>query len=901
MPVDLLSIKLNRPPARHGSGLVLRPRLVERLNQALERKLTLVCAPAGYGKTTLLSAWAEQCGCPAAWIALDEGDNDPARFLAYLSAGLEKISPGGALASGVSQIALASGVPNPEEFLHLLVNQAARFRRPCVLVLDDYHLVTAQAVHDSLIHFLDHLPEALHLVIASRADPPLRLARLRARSQLVELRLADLRFTPQEAGQFLNQAMHLALNPQQVGALAERTEGWIAGLQMAALSLEGQPDYSGFIQSFSGSHRFILDYLLEEVLQREPERIQAFLLRTALLDRLNGPLCQAVTGAVDSQAILESLERRNLFIIPLDEERTWYRYHRLFSDLLRKRLRQSLPGEIPTLHRQASAWFEANHWPGEAIEHALHAGDFERAAGLIERVAEATLMRSEVDTFHNWIERLPPGLLQSHPDLLLYFAWVLVLADVPPGEVEACLSQADLSAHPLRERADVIRGYLAFLQGDVPRAVELLRGPSARLPEEELLFRHIASWLLSFSFVSMGDFAAGTQAMEETVRTSLHKGDLFIAAGSLCQLADLHVRQAQLIEARKDFERALVISTDPAGQRLPIATRPLLGLGEVFRETNELEAALRYSTEGIELAGRVRSNLAIGGYITLARVYQAQRDRPASDGYIQQAWQLAEDTKSTVGDDLAVKMVRAQLHIGWGDLQAAAAWVQERRLDDSFDPAELDRAEDYLTFHLRKYECLVWARWLIACGQPGRALPVLDALLTRMLAQGRLRLAIEAYLLSALAQQKLGGLPQALSALDDALRLAGPQGYLRLFLDEGPDMANLLAEALRRGVVPEYTRRLLDAFASETRLATTPGAGVPAASAGHAALVEPLSPRELELLRLVAGGLSNQAIAGRLFISLRTVKWHTTNIYAKLGVQSRTQAVARARELGLLT
>ncbi len=894
MPENLLSIKLNRPPARHGLGLVLRPRLVERLNQAFQHKLTLVCAPAGYGKTTLLSAWVEQCGCPAAWISLDEGDNDPARFLAYLSAGLENILPGGAL----PQAALASGLPNPDEFLHLLVNQAARFRRPCVLVLDDYHLVTAQAVHDSLIHFLDHLPEALHLVISGRADPPLRLARLRARSQLVELRLADLRFTPQETGQFLNQAMHLALDPQQVGALADRTEGWIAGLQMAALSLQGQPDHSGFIQSFSGSHRFILDYLLEEVLQREPERIQAFLLRTALLDRLNGPLCQALTGAAGSQEILESLERRNLFIIPLDQERTWYRYHRLFSDLLRKRLRQFLPGEIPALHRQASAWFEANAWPGEAIDHALHAGDFERAAGLIEQVAEATLMRSEVDTFHTWVKRLPPGLLQSHPGLALYFAWVLVLADTPPGEVEACLSQADLSAFPLPERADVIRGYLAFLQGNVPRAVDLLRRASARLPEEELLFRHIASWLLSFSFVSMGDFAAGTQAMEETVRTSLHKGDLFIAAGSLCQLADLHVRQARLIEARKDFERALVISTDPAGRRLPIATRPLLGLGEVCRETNELEAALRYSTEGIELAGRVRSNLAIGGYITLARLYQAQGDRPASDEYIQQAWQIAEGTKSTVGDDLVVKMVRAQLQIGWGDLQTAAGWVQERRLDDSFDPAELDRAEDYLTFHLRKYECLVWARWLVACGQPDRALPVLDALLTRMTAQGRLRLALEAYLLNALAHQKLGRLPQALTALDGALRLAGPQGYLRLFLDEGPDLANLLAEALRSREAgpraPGYTRRLLDAFASEKRQAVGTAAGAPAA------LVEPLSPRELELLRLVAEGLPNQAIAGRLFISLRTVKWHTTNIYAKLGVQSRTQAVARARELGLL-
>jgi LuxR family maltose regulon positive regulatory protein len=881
--------------------VVVRPRLFVRLDQGLEKKLTLVSTPAGYGKTILLSAWASRGRVPVAWIALDEGENDPARFLAYLLAALEKIEPG--FGSRLSSLFQSPHFPPQEALLPGLINAIAQFEQPFALVLDDYHLIQAQAIHDALISLINHLPPQMHLYIAARADPPLKLARLRARSELVELRLADLCFSEVEAEQFFNGVMRLGLEQNQVTILAARAEGWIAGLQMAAVSLLSAANRLDFIQSFSGSNRFILDYLGEEVLRSQAPEVQAFLIQTSILDRLAAPLCDAVTGQPGSQAILESLERLNLFIIPQDEERTWYRYHQLFRDFLSKRAQQVYPGQAVTWHRRACAWFETQDSLEEAIEHALAAGDHAHAADLIETAAQPTLARSEIYTFRSWASRLPEEILETRPDLILSYAWALVLTDSPPETVEAWLAKVEPGSEKIAHKAGVIRGYLAYMQGEVFLAAFLLQQALAGLPVEESLFRSVAAWLLSVSSVSAGDFSTGRQALEELVQASLKRSHWMIAAGALCALAEIHLRLGQLPLAKADYERALALAQDARG-RLPVAARPLMGLGELYREWNDLEQAARLCLEGIELTKHLREGLAIAGYITLAHIRQVTGDGPGSEAAIQKASELAVQTGITNLDDLYVELYRAKLAILRGDLTAADRWVQARGLGGKVDLADLEQKDNYYKYHILKYELLVAARWHIARDQPQKALAWLEDLQAKMEDQDRIHLVIECLLLRSIANQALGDRAQAAALFDRCLSLAEPGGYMRLFLDEGPAARALYQEAVQHGTAGEYAGRLLaasEAGASEGEVhrpassTLPPQPGVPGEP-----FAEPLTEREIELLALIAAGLSNQDIALRLFISLPTVKWHTTNIYGKLGVRSRTQAVARARARGIL-
>ncbi len=936
MVAPLLTTKLYIPPIR--LGLVSRPRLIERLNAGLDRKLTLISAPAGFGKTTLMSEWVGNCGRPIAWVSLDESDNDPVRFLAYFVAALQKVEPN--IGEGVLNAFQAPQPPPIESVLTVLINEIVAISFPFALVLDDYHLITAQPIHDALTFLLDHLPGNMHLVIATRADPPLPIARLRGRGQLTELRLTDLRFTPDQVTEFLNQVMGLDLSADDVAALASRTEGWIAGLQMAAASMQGQEDVAGFIQAFTGSDRYILDYLVEEVLQRQPNHVQTFLLQTAILDRLTGPLCDAVTGRLEirdqattnlqSQAILEYLESSNLFIVPLDNERQWYRYHRLFADLLRKRLHQSQPDLVQTLHRRASAWYEQNGSMAEAIDHALSAGDFERAAHLVEQVAEATLMRSEIATFLGWVEALPDELVRARPLLCIYHAGALLWGSRPLDAIEARLQDA-VEADPdgsVTGKVAAIRALLAALQGEVRHSTELSHRALELLPEESLFLRSVVVGSLGLVHLWSDDLVAATRIFDELARIGQKTGNLMFTVIALRRLARLRTRQGQLYEARALYEQALELAVDRQRRPLPIAGFALIGLGELWREWNDLEAATRHLAEGIKLARKWGESGTIEGYMTLARVRQALGDEDGAREAIQKAQRLALKTDTTELDDLGVALQQARLWIAQGNLEATLRWVKERGLalspalpapsaaegsgvegpvlsgvegsDRDAGPAASEASDDLLDYHLRKYEHLVLARVLIKQDQPDEALALLDPLLPRMEQQGRTGLVIEIQVLRALAFQAQGDDAQALAALEQALSLAEPGGYVRIFVDEGPPMARLLYEAAARGIAPTYVGRLLVAFDTSESASEYGSIGATPTHTHSQPLIEPLSEREIEVLQLIAEGLSNREIARKLFLSMSTVKVHTYNIYSKLGVHSRTQAVAKARALGIL-
>lgn len=894
LAVSLTTTKCLIPPLQQ--SLVPRQRLMEQMNQVLQKKLTLVSAPAGYGKTMLLSSWANLCRIPMAWISLDDGENDLARFLAYLVASLEKIKAG--ICKDIPDLNQSPQLPLRKEFISDLINEIEKIKQPFVLILDDYHLISEQAIHDAVIYLLANLPPQMHLVISSRSDPPLKLARMRALSELNELRMADLCFTPQETNQLLNEVMTLELNQEQVIALTKRTEGWIAGLQMAAVSLRNATDKSNFIRSFSGSNRYILDYLVEEVLRGQPEQVQAFLIKTSILDRLTASLCDEVVGQDDSREILEFLERANLFIVSLDEERNWYRYHQLFRDLLSKKARQLYPGEVIDWHRRAHRWYERNGSFEESIEHALLAKDYEHATKLIDTFAQPILSRGEFYTFKGWIKRLPETIIGNQPDLILFYAWALVATDSPYKEVESWLKKVDVTSEGNDAKVGILRGFLEFVNGEVFRAENILHTALANLPDEDSLFHSIATWLLSLFSVYTGNFSDGTHKLEALAQTSLQKRHIVITAGALCAMAEIHQRLGQLKQAKDDFEQALSISRDSRG-RLPVAARALMGMAELMREWNDLETAEGYCLEGIELAKSLREVTSISAYITLANVRRARGDEQGAFQAMDSARELALQTEATDLDDIIVSAYRARLAVMCGNLKAVEIWMRSRNLESTFDLNVLDQKEDYYRYHILKYELLVIGRLLIASDQPGEALTLLDTLHKKMEGQGRIHLMIETLLLSSIASHNLGNQTQAQEYFERCLFLAEPGGYVRLFLDEGPVVGMLLQGAIKTGTCVEYASKLLQEYKAGTNQKEAKKVISQSQTPQQPNLLEPLTERELELLLLISKGLSNQAIAQRLFISLPTVKWHTSNIYRKLGVSSRTQAIVQAKTLNL--
>lgn len=883
---ELLATKLRVPPPR--SNNVSRPQLIARLNEGLARPVTLLSAPPGFGKTTLLSLWLDQLAAPTqvAWITLDGDDNDPARFLAYLCAALQIEQP---------RVPRTPRGFDLENVLVPLINRLSETAVPIVLVLDDYHLIEAAEVQQILSFLIDHLPLPLHVVIASRADPPLPLPRLRARDQLIELRLTDLRFTPDEAQAFLKDVMGLDLSPEEAAVLAARTEGWITALQLAALSLRNQPDKARFIAAFSGSHAYIADYLTDEVLRQQPEALQSFLLQTSILDRLAGPLCDTLTDRADGQRTLEQLAESNLFLVPLDDERKWFRYHALFADLLHKRLIQSQPDRVPDLHRRASAWHEQNGFITTAIDHALAGRDNDRAAELAERAADVLWQQGEFASFLKTLEALPQDTLQARPRLCLYRAALIVVSAHSLATAEALL-QVVTDHDPAgqwRGEVAVLRAVLDTFKGDMPRAIELSEQALAVLPAHNW-FRGLAIRNLSVLYLLKGELVKADQLLEENIASSLQSGDWVGAAATLRRLGSLCVLRGQLHRAREFYQRSVDVCADAQQRPWPVASRSLVHLAELAYEWNDLPAAERYHAQAAELTAKIAPNWALSGQVLLARVKLAQGDRAGAEQAITAARQLAVESDTEL-DDVVIAAYTARMELAQGNLDAARHWAQARRTSAGQPARKPMKDDEALIFSelMLEIEGAIIARIDVAARQPAEAQAIVAPLIAAAEKRERAGSLIRLLTVQALALAAQGERDAATHALQRALTLAEPEGYIRTFVDEGDAARRLLLDlktSIADAKLRRYVEQLLAAFGQPDR---------PSAPDAQP-LVEPLSDRELEILRLIAAGLSNQDIAQRLFLALPTIKWYTTQIYGKLGVANRTQAVAKARALDLL-
>jgi LuxR family maltose regulon positive regulatory protein len=913
----LLATKLYLPHLQ--PGFVPRSRLVDMLEDAPAGGLALVCAPAGFGKTALLGDWARRGGRAVAWLSLDAGDSDPVRFWRHVVAALDRVRPG-----ITERVAPLLGPPPPPSFEGLvtaLINElaAAPTDPGVLLVLDDYHLIDSAPVHASVTFLLEHLPPGLHLVLASRADPPLALARLRARGRLAELRAAELRFTVEEAAALLREAAGAAgadLPKDALAALETRTEGWAAGLQLAALSLRGQADVAAFVATFSGSHRYVLDYLTEEVLERQTEQVRGFLLETSVLERLSGELCDAVTGRSDGQAMLEAVEAAGLFLVPLDEVRGWWRYHHLFADLLRTRLRRQQPSRVAVLRRAAAVWHDERGLADEAVLHALGADDPTWAARLMERHADALLFRSEGATVQRWLAALPAAVVESRPRLLLSQARLALLS----RRVEAAEVALNAAEHawtatpaPVDERFEPAVGlaasqlanvpaaialgrtYLAALHGDAEGMASFASRALAGIGEHEWMLESIARWNLALAEWLHGRLAEAERGLSSTVSLWKSVGERGLGAVLRDHLGQVQRARGRLDAAHRTYQRTLAASAPPNDPDMPAAGVAHVGLAEVAYERNELDTSLRHVTEGVPLCRQfVYTRPLAAGLATLAWIRQANGDPGGAREAMEEAGRAAPGPEVTVLlNPIAVQRTRLQL--AQGDLAVAARWTQQRGLNEDDEPG-----------YPREPEYLVLARVLLGQDRPNQALPLLGRLHAGAAGQGRTGSVIEIRALQALALAACGDTAAAVDALAEALTLARPQGYVRAFADEGAPMRALLgrliaaqrSESARARAVPlDYLARLLLAFDGEH---IEPGTRQ-AARATALGLVEPLTARETEVLGLLAAGKSNPRIAEELVVTLDTVKKHVGHILDKLGAANRTEAVIRGQQLGLIS
>ncbi|MFC1922271.1 LuxR C-terminal-related transcriptional regulator [Chloroflexota bacterium] len=914
---QLLTTKLYIPPTR--LKLVPRPRLTERLNEGIHRKLTLISAPAGFGKTTLVTEWLDSLRLDAekdiqienriAWLSLDESDNDPARFLTYFITALNRGEGEDATFGKVALNMLQSPQPPPmETILTSLINEIAAISVRIILVLDDYHLIETQPIHDAFTYLLDHLPPQLHLVIATREDPHLPLARLRSQDQLTELRAADLRFTTAESAEFLNQVMGLDLSEEDIAALERRTEGWIAGLQLAAISMQGHTDTSRLIRSFTGSNRLVLDYLIEEVLEQQPESVQSFLLKTAILERLNGSLCDALTDQEDGQQTLEKLERSNLFIVPMDDERRWYRYHHLFADLMRGRLLQDHQEQIPSLHRKASNWFDEHGFIDESIEHTLLEENFERAAFLIEENYDEIYGRGELIKLQRWVDVLPEELVLTRPYLnILHAANLVSIGQLDEADrflriIEGILeskSDTEIKASPTEMRlltesdrqmligkATIARCYLASYRGDLDETIRLAKLALDYLPNSAYDWRWSAVLALGDSYSIKGDMPSTYEIQSQALEMSRSETDIYTVITSSLKLATTLRMQGKLQQVQTICHQEMNRAIENGIAHLDVAGWLLALWGETLAEVNQLDEAYQKAKDGIKLAGSSTNVLYLGlTNLLYIRIIFSRGDLAGAEEVIQKLEKTNLESNIPFWILNQLSAWKARIWLSQGKLYDVSLWAKERWLDPDGLPSDLQEMEQ-----------IIIARFLFAQGRLAEMSNLLKQLLILAEAGGRISRVIEILLLQALSFQAQGNTDQAITSVEQALTLAEPGGFIRIFVDEGPHMVSLLYEALKRGIAPDYVQRLLAAFPTEGKEKTT----ALKSQDPESEWIEPLSEREIDVLHLLAEGLTNQEIALKLHVSLNTVKAHTRNIYSKIGVNNRTHAVAKARTLGIL-
>lgn len=907
----LLTTKLNIPPPH--PNLIARPSLDKRLAAGVAYPLTLISALAGSGKTTLVSNWLWQDGPPAAWLSLDEADNEFIRFWTYLIVALQTVQPGlGQTALAALQAAgfgsLATSLPI-EKLLTSLINDLAALADQLILVIDDYHLIETAEIHRSLNFLLDHLPSQLHLVIITREDPPLPLPRLRVRRQMAELREKELRFTTAEAAQFFNQTMGLNLRPEDIDVLERRTEGWVAGLQMAALSMQALADSTHFIEAFSGDDHYIVDYLIVEVLDHQPEPVRQFLLQTAILQRLTAPLCDAVTGQKNGQEVLTYLGQANLFLIALDNRREWYRYHHLFRDLLGYQLGQAASeAEIKQLHQRATAWYAQHDFTDEAIHHALAAEDVNRAADLIEAVWSKLVGQGQLARLLGWLEKLPEAFVPTRPLLCLGHAWALTLTGqfttLEPRlqDIERALPNAPPAlTKDIEGQLATLRAYLDRHQGQMDRAIAHLHQALADCAPDNLWVRCIANLNLGFNYWLSGEFSLAQQALHAARTNGGSIQAVYAILVAMAIQGDIYLAQGKLGQATRVYEEGIAYGlAHNGGQPFPPAGYAYAGLGRVLYERNELEQAKGYLAEAVELGELLGDGTIIRrGIFFLAHLAQLAGDKAAA----QTLWQRAQTAQDTVeAGQVMVYQVRAWLAQATAspqstELAQAVRWAESYRLGQP-GTSSVQAALAQMT--------LAWVE--LAQGQTQQALAHLTPLAEAATTTEQIHHLINILALQALAFTAEDDAEAALAALKRALDLAAPEGYVRTFIDYGPPMQQLLQQAADRDLAPDYVSKLLAAFPDfgldPTHLSKTKNlaAGTPpeARKRAKSKIVEPLNEREIAVLRLMAAGLSNQAIADELHLSLNTVKWYARHIFSKLAVNKRTQAVARAQELGIL-
>ncbi len=894
MSTQILTTKLFIPPVRPQT--VERPRLIEQMNHGLYTKLILVSASAGFGKSTLLSQWIKQSDYPTAWVSLDEPDSDVTRFLTYMVMALQTID--GTIGETVLTALQSPERPPTDVILTDLINAIASVRQDIILVLDDYHTIDNTEIDTALAFLLDYLPPQCHLVISTREDPQLPLARLRARGELTEIRIADLRFNADEASDFLRQTMNLSLTPEDIVALEKRTEGWIAGLQLAALSLRRRDDTSDFIQAFTGSHRFVLEYLVEEVLRHQPDTLRDFLLQTSILERFNADLCDAVVEHDSSKDLLATLDRANVFVIPLDETQRWYRYHHLFADALRSHLENEQSDRISDLHLRASEWFEAHDYAPESIQHALKAETFDRAADLIEIIWPEMDENYQLPTWLRWLKALPEHIVKSRPILGLGHAWAMLNL----GDVEASAELLAEAEHWLEKSQDELeqmvvidisrfqslpatiagaRAYGALTMGQPEAGIEFAKKARDLAPSHDHSSYRQGLALLGVAYWALGDLLTADQILEEHAKEIYELGYISDGIGMSFLLGEMRLTLGKLQFALNGYEQWLPVIEELDEEVELGAPDVHRGLAEVYCEINELDKAEQY----LQSAKDMSKHSALPNWqYRYALVYAKLCVRR---GQYDDALQWLDDagkslTPAPLPISRSVNALRASIWIRQGHLDKAQAWLHTNNLS----------LEDDINY-LNEFNYLMWGRLLLAQSKTGLDVSSqIETLLNRLQASAktgqRNGTLIEILIVLALFHQLQGDMDTAVASIEQALDLAAPEGFINIFTDEGASMATLLEEARQQGIHINFVSKLLSVIKS------TDTPSQPAQD-----LIDPLSDRELEVLHMLKTDLTGPQIADQLMVSLNTMRTHTKNIYSKLGVGSRRTAVTRAEELGL--